>query len=892
MCSESPEIETVCTLPTAAECRQEATSAEQQHVFCQVALPTHLFAAALTSQDHGHAELIPAPLKPAPGGFSAGRELAVPTSGAMSSIFEGRATILADREGSTPRDAMTTLQDTVTAPECTVEVDTEPQETASSVSEGVAQDVDLGECALEGTEVLSGTMTLEPPASGGLAQDVARRTSEYTEVRSNEAPLEPQASGGLAKDVDCGEGSLDSFDGLSQEVKLEPLASQHFARDVLGEHIAEATNTNAPSLEVKFDAWLSGGFAQDVDVSQRALQRNEVWSDAPKLEPAVSGSLAHDVDVGQLEGQDTANPWVRYNSVGASEVFGTGACRAAVACRAAGSGWNAFEERGVSEVAALQGSQTFSESQRSLQFDDWFAEGPTAIRLHDCVRSHVLPGERHHKEAVGAPPRRRGDSHTRRQESLGRPAVRRALSHGASVRSPSLRWREKRPEERTTSPSASSRRPGRQRPVGAADDVPRARSSQSVPPREFAWQRENAQPQDAWSNHGISAWRPPEAARKEIKDPRSRNMNLRDMLSSTHVGSVCDMDEHRNIGFIRNQQIHYLTGRDVRFLFRQFRQKKCIGDLITFEIELDAGGKPWVRDTGTDGQSFYGKRSERSLTVEKMLKEEHVGTILEFHEDVGYGFVRNRDIHRLCGRDVRFQAWQVVGRCVGDEVLFKVLLNNDGLPRVAGSVSASGVHTTGGANGRAHGERDPWTLNGSRSQPWSESTSWTEPRSGAGRISSSRPRTFGYAPSNDSIAKTPVSARNVEGAACKVSETFKGTVVKVDGVHGFGLVASVAHPAREVFLARRYLVDLAPGDHVQFGVEHDTSRDRLIAVNVQKVSATTRNRYGFESKRAETRSGSDSWGWYQCPTAQSAAPSASGVDRPWRTAAEACGWWQ
>lgn len=183
-------------------------------------------------------------------------------------------------------------------------------------------------------------------------------------------------------------------------------------------------------------------------------------------------------------------------------------------------------------------------------------------------------------------------------------------------------------------------------------------------------------------------------------------MTLEELLGSTHAGTVCDIDTARQLGFIRNRRIHDFTGRDVRFRVGQaggFRAEAAVGDVVTFEVEMDAEGRPWVRIrtaagvaqahawTGARATADAGRSTSgsRPLTVERLLKEEHVGVVSEYLEEAGYGFIKNTAIHRLCGRDVRFQAWQLLGLRVGDTVCFRARLSSDGLPRVAGPAAGA-----------------------------------------------------------------------------------------------------------------------------------------------------------------------------------------------------------
>lgn len=275
-------------------------------------------------------------------------------------------------------------------------------------------------------------------------------------------------------------------------------------------------------------------------------------------------------------------------------------------------------------------------------------------------------------------------------------------------------------------------------------------------------------------------------------------MTLKELLTTTHAGTVCAVDEARGLCFARNRRIHDLTGWDVRFHLQHpphtlksydgdysDRPKVIVGDLFTFEVDLDSSGRPWVRmpqGVATQGGNVsvpstngrreppagHGTFAGRPLTVETLLKSEHVGVVAEYVEDMGYGFIRNSQIHRLCGRDVRFQAWQLPDHKVGDEVKFRIKLNSDGLPRVAESVSTAG-----------------------------------EPL----------PRKTRHAPSS----RLGVSTIPVGGL-------FQGVVVEVNTLQGFGLVACdevrlLGFALGQALLTRRSLPGLREGDQVSFRIE-------------------------------------------------------------------------
>lgn len=323
-----------------------------------------------------------------------------------------------------------------------------------------------------------------------------------------------------------------------------------------------------------------------------------------------------------------------------------------------------------------------------------------------------------------------------------------------------------------------------------------------------------------------------------------------------HAGVICDLDEARNLGFLRTGYIHDLTGRDVRFrLDRLPPYQHALGDVVAFELDIDPYGRPWVRghlaaqteqgppvrDRGTTGTAGVdggrvsgggGRRSTPPLTVERLVKEEHEGVICEFRQGAGFGFIHNDEVHRLCGRDVRFQSWQYPGHKVGDSVRFRVRLSEDGLPRAAvagetrsnvgagnayaanwASASAAAVGVPEGAAGGLHWAPPPRPATVLRPTP---ATSWAPPPTAQ---ASSTPTGCGgsmqwHAPTD---ARSMVTTKPVSGELCE------GVVKEVHAAQGFALIAcDEVHDASGSGLAmapRRYLQGLASGDRVAFRLE-------------------------------------------------------------------------
>lgn len=253
-------------------------------------------------------------------------------------------------------------------------------------------------------------------------------------------------------------------------------------------------------------------------------------------------------------------------------------------------------------------------------------------------------------------------------------------------------------------------------------------------------------------------------------------MTFEELLGATHAGSVCDVDEVLGRGFVRNQRIHDLTGRDVRFRLGQFASATSVGDVITFWVELDAKGVPWLLPpnacSSTPGVRSEGapsapcKLSEQS-DCRSLFLEELTGVIVHFFEGAGYGFIRNDEVQRCFGKDVRFQAWQFLGRSVGDIVTFRLRVSDDGLPRVAAGGGRSVLDSQ-----QARQVRDGDTSGG------------------------------------------------MVGSGADIGMVQHGEVLDINHTHGFAIVKT---GRVEIFVPQRFLNGLAVGDHVEvlvdFGVE-------------------------------------------------------------------------
>lgn len=183
-----------------------------------------------------------------------------------------------------------------------------------------------------------------------------------------------------------------------------------------------------------------------------------------------------------------------------------------------------------------------------------------------------------------------------------------------------------------------------------------------------------------------------------------RVMTLEECLSSVHDGVVADYDEARGRGFLRNRRLHRLFGKDVLFHKGQFADSN-VGDAVRFGVELDLDGRPRARHASEVEADLAGLRkrknvakggaatsvAEETLTIETLTTSRHEGVIYQFSEAKGYGFIRNAEIHKLCGRDVFITADLFAGYEVGANVTFSVELTADGLPR------ARSVQSQGGA---------------------------------------------------------------------------------------------------------------------------------------------------------------------------------------------------
>lgn len=216
--------------------------------------------------------------------------------------------------------------------------------------------------------------------------------------------------------------------------------------------------------------------------------------------------------------------------------------------------------------------------------------------------------------------------------------------------------------------------------------------------------------------------------------------------------------------------------------------------VLAFAVRMAA----WAARKGAEGSP-----PRRPLTVERLLKDEQFGVITEYFEDYGYGFIKSPAIHRLCGRDVRFKAWQLLGRRLGETVAFRVELSSDGLPRVAGPVL--------GEHGRTH------VVGATTSPPLAAAA-------GAPGVNSQGARAFEGRPPG---RRPPMGGGGCQGD--EVPEALRargaqlaGTVAEVNGAQGFGVVA--CEEVRRVYgsdalISRRFLAGLSVGDRISFRLE-------------------------------------------------------------------------
>jgi len=173
----------------------------------------------------------------------------------------------------------------------------------------------------------------------------------------------------------------------------------------------------------------------------------------------------------------------------------------------------------------------------------------------------------------------------------------------------------------------------------------------------------------------------PRACSREVLEGQVEHMTMESMTMERHTGVIYQFSSARGYGFVRNPLIHRLCGRDIFIAASQVGRCK-VGDEVSFMVELTHDGLPRACDVRSLNSDCAG---HEPLTVETMLAREHQGTIVEYNEIRGFGFVYNRHVFRLCGKDVFFRRGDFPGRGTGDAVTFRVSLDAAGRPCVEGT---------------------------------------------------------------------------------------------------------------------------------------------------------------------------------------------------------------
>eukprot|EP00439_Symbiodinium_sp_Y106_P028615 s3181_g3.t1 len=182
------------------------------------------------------------------------------------------------------------------------------------------------------------------------------------------------------------------------------------------------------------------------------------------------------------------------------------------------------------------------------------------------------------------------------------------------------------------------------------------------------------------------------ALRPRVKGVASGGLSVDSCLQLEHSGIVCDVDETRGRGFIHNEALHRLLGKDVLFRAVQVPGAQ-VGQSVCFQLELDAEGRPRVKDA-LEGTAK--KRQAPLFTTQTLLNSRHTGVLarrVPDSEQAPKFVVRNAAVRRLCGHDAMVEAEEELWNCsLGDFVGFRVRLSADGAPlavEIAGITAAS-----------------------------------------------------------------------------------------------------------------------------------------------------------------------------------------------------------
>ncbi|CAE8619356.1 unnamed protein product [Polarella glacialis] len=185
----------------------------------------------------------------------------------------------------------------------------------------------------------------------------------------------------------------------------------------------------------------------------------------------------------------------------------------------------------------------------------------------------------------------------------------------------------------------------------------------------------------AESGRGNAAAAVPMLRQPCLKELKPQVFTTEILLSSRHEGLVAKYGSAPTAGFvIRNSRILRLCGRDASVSAQSLAGHQD-GDLVSFRVQLSPEGAPRAVDLADLGNNGCNGDSDVPLTIQELLVRDLRGVVAELEDGRNFGFIRCRQVQKLCGKDVFFYRDEFPGAGVGDVVSFQVSLDATGRPR-------------------------------------------------------------------------------------------------------------------------------------------------------------------------------------------------------------------
>eukprot|EP00746_Dinoflagellata_sp_MGD_P041238 gnl/MRDRNA2_/MRDRNA2_199717_c0_seq1.p1 gnl/MRDRNA2_/MRDRNA2_199717_c0~~gnl/MRDRNA2_/MRDRNA2_199717_c0_seq1.p1 ORF type:complete len:528 (-),score=55.31 gnl/MRDRNA2_/MRDRNA2_199717_c0_seq1:211-1569(-) len=184
----------------------------------------------------------------------------------------------------------------------------------------------------------------------------------------------------------------------------------------------------------------------------------------------------------------------------------------------------------------------------------------------------------------------------------------------------------------------------------------------------------------AWNVQLVTKDREGERNAADSKSKVESILTHEDLWSGELRGTIISFDESRSSGYIRLPQglrIRVCSGGDVYFQSSVCRCTPSVGQSVQFA--LLAGGstaknKPrarYVRAACEDDILETGVTiGYGGLKREDLASRDLSGVVVAFDDAKGFGFIRNRTVHQLCGYDVFFHRTHCWKCGLGDAVRF------------------------------------------------------------------------------------------------------------------------------------------------------------------------------------------------------------------------------